>query len=249
MWPEMRKLRRRCLPSESFSRSFEYSSSFFRSAQLRQEQRGLVLLRKEVFYQAVQNGMKPDEARVTAEKVVNEVHAKFGEQRKALLSDVEKKTSQEEEEQSQRSEAEQKLYTLAMDFMEKIYKDDVINSDARKTVNVDPNAIKLFGQKPLGIWKKTEQYENLSLGFWNQWDTRAAEISNASFGPTNSFEEQMEWTTKGKQWEYPIDNEFKLGEEANVSFIDHIFLERHLPSLGIPKTGPIAHFMHLVSKK
>uniref|UniRef100_A0A8R1EFK3 Small ribosomal subunit protein mS31 n=1 Tax=Caenorhabditis japonica TaxID=281687 RepID=A0A8R1EFK3_CAEJA len=71
-------------------------------------------------------------------------------------------------------------------------------------------------------------------------------ITNKSFGPTNAFEEQIKWTSDGKQWEYPIDNEFRMGEESNISFIDHVFLERHLPSLGIPKTGPIAHFMHLV---
>lgn len=89
-------------------------------------------------------------------------------------------------------------------------------------------------------------------------------------GPTNTFEEHIEWTQKGKQWPYPIDNEFKLGMEENVSevnycviqfllflyhsidfplqvsFVEHIFLERHVQALGIPKTGPVAHFMHLV---
>ncbi|CAI2348017.1 unnamed protein product [Caenorhabditis sp. 36 PRJEB53466] len=201
-----------------------------KSAQLRQEKRGLVLLRKEIFYQAVQSGFTTEEARIKSETIVNEAQVKLAEQRKGLLNDVEEKLEQEETEQIERSEKEQKLFALAMEFMEKIYRDDVINSDARKPVNVDANAIKLFDQRPLGIWKKTEQYEQQSLGFWSQWDQRAASITNNSFGPTNSFEEQIQWTAKGKQWEYPIDNEFKIGDEANVSFIDHIFLDRHLPS-------------------
>ncbi|CAA88285.2 Small ribosomal subunit protein mS31 [Caenorhabditis elegans] len=217
-----------------------------KSAQLRQEKRGLVLLRKEIFYQAVQSGFTTEEARVKSETIVNEAQIKLQEQRKALLNDVREKVEQEEVEETERSEKDQKLFTMALEFMEKIYKDDLISSAVRKPVKVDNDAIKLFNQKPLGIWKKGEKYEDFSLGFWKQWDERAARISNGSFGPTNSFEEQIEWTTKGKQWEYPIDNEFKMGDESNVSFIDHVFLERHLPSLGIPKSGPIAHFMHLV---
>ncbi|CAL2037063.1 unnamed protein product [Caenorhabditis brenneri] len=217
-----------------------------KSAQLRQEKRGLVLLRKEIFYQAVQSGFTTEEARVKSETIVNDAQIKLAEQRRALLSDAREKSEQQKEELTERSEREQKLFTKALEFLEKIYKDDLINSDARKPINVDSNAIKLFQQKPLGAWKKTDKYEDTSLRFWNSWDTRAAKIANGSFGPTNSFEEQIDWTTKGKQWEYPIDNEFKIGDEANVSFIDHVFLERHLPSLGIPKTGPIAHFMHLV---
>ncbi|EFP09613.1 hypothetical protein CRE_25457 [Caenorhabditis remanei] len=217
-----------------------------KSAQLRQERRGLVLLRKEIFYQAIHSGFTTEEARVKSETIVNEAQIKLAEQRKALLSDVREKLENDETEQTERSEKEHRLFTTALEFLEKIYKDDMINSDARKIVNVDKDAIKFFQQRPLGTWKKSEKYEDHSLEFWTRWDQRAATIANGSFGPTNSFEEQIDWTTKGKQWEYPIDNEFKMGDEAGVSFIDHVFLERHLPSLGIPKTGPIAHFMHLV---
>ncbi|TKR65498.1 hypothetical protein L596_025894 [Steinernema carpocapsae] len=45
---------------------------------------------------------------------------------------------------------------------------------------------------------------------------------------------------------YPINNEHKLGEEENVGFQDHIFLERFLAKAKLPKTGPVAHFMELV---
>uniref|UniRef100_A0A8R1EM59 Uncharacterized protein n=1 Tax=Caenorhabditis japonica TaxID=281687 RepID=A0A8R1EM59_CAEJA len=126
-----------------------------KSAQLRQEKRGLVLLRKEIFYQAIQSAEAPSA-------------------RKALLGDVQDKSEREEAEQAERSEREQKLFTMALEFLEKIYKDDLMDSDTRKPVNVDPNAVKLFDQRPLGIWKKAEKYEELSLGFWNQWDQRAA---------------------------------------------------------------------------
>ncbi|CAB3403274.1 unnamed protein product [Caenorhabditis bovis] len=215
-------------------------------AQLRQERRGLVLLRKEVFYQAVQSGFSTDEARVKAETIVNEAQEKLNERRKAIVAGIQEKSVEEQAQEVQRSEKEQKLFDMALNMLEKIYKDDLINGDARKPIAVDQNAPSIFGHRALGIWKTTEGLEDVSLGFWTEWDRRAALLTNQSFGPTNSFEEQIEWTAKGKQWEYPIDNEFKLGDEENVSFIDHVFLERHLPSLGIPKKGPIAHFMHLV---
>ena len=38
-------------------------------------------------------------------------------------------------------------------------------------------------------------------------------------GPRNAFEEQIEWTKQGKMWPYPIDNEWLIGPEQNVSFI------------------------------
>uniref|UniRef100_A0A8R1HKV1 Small ribosomal subunit protein mS31 n=1 Tax=Caenorhabditis japonica TaxID=281687 RepID=A0A8R1HKV1_CAEJA len=145
-----------------------------KSAQLRQEKRGLVLLRKEIFYQAVQSGFTTEEARLKSEAIVDEAQLKLQQQRKALLGDVQEKSEREEAEQAERSEREQKLFTMALEFLEKIYKDDLMDSDTRKPVNVDPNAVKLFDQRPLGIWKKAEKYEELSLGFWNQWDQRAA---------------------------------------------------------------------------
>lgn len=43
-------------------------------------------------------------------------------------------------------------------------------------------------------------------------------ITNQSFGPENSFEEQIKWTEEGKQWPYPIDNEYMFGPETEVCF-------------------------------
>uniref|UniRef100_A0A914RWJ2 Small ribosomal subunit protein mS31 n=1 Tax=Parascaris equorum TaxID=6256 RepID=A0A914RWJ2_PAREQ len=96
-----------------------------------------------------------------------------------------------------------------------------------------------------------------SLEVWANWDAHAARflnkllavnirVWNQSFGPTNGFEEMIDLTEKGKMWPYPIDNEYLLGDEENVGFHEHIFLERTLSQYKLPKTGPIAHFMELV---
>ncbi|NWI85041.1 RT31 protein, partial [Pitta sordida] len=60
--------------------------------------------------------------------------------------------------------------------------------------------------------------------------------------PRNGFEEMIQWTKEGILWEFPIDNE--IGMEEDAEFHEHIFLERHLE--GFPKEGPIRHFMELV---
>uniref|UniRef100_U3K1R3 Uncharacterized protein n=1 Tax=Ficedula albicollis TaxID=59894 RepID=U3K1R3_FICAL len=60
--------------------------------------------------------------------------------------------------------------------------------------------------------------------------------------PRNGFEEMIQWTKEGILWEYPIDNE--VGMEDDAEFHEHIFLEKHLE--GFPKEGPIRHFMELV---
>ncbi|KAF1443648.1 RT31 protein, partial [Pygoscelis papua] len=60
--------------------------------------------------------------------------------------------------------------------------------------------------------------------------------------PRNGFEEMIQWTKEGILWEFPIDNE--AGMEDNAEFHEHIFLEKHLEDF--PKQGPIRHFMELV---
>ncbi|NWI60748.1 RT31 protein, partial [Calyptomena viridis] len=60
--------------------------------------------------------------------------------------------------------------------------------------------------------------------------------------PRNGFEEMIQWTKEGILWEFPIDNE--AGMEDDAEFHEHIFLEKHLE--GFPKEGPIRHFMELV---
>ncbi|NXN93622.1 RT31 protein, partial [Rhinopomastus cyanomelas] len=60
--------------------------------------------------------------------------------------------------------------------------------------------------------------------------------------PRNGFEEMIQWTEDGILWEFPIDNE--AGLEDDAEFHEHIFLEKHLEVF--PKQGPIRHFMELV---
>ncbi|XP_010141494.1 PREDICTED: 28S ribosomal protein S31, mitochondrial [Buceros rhinoceros silvestris] len=60
--------------------------------------------------------------------------------------------------------------------------------------------------------------------------------------PRNGFEEMIQWTKEGILWEFPIDNE--AGMEDDAEFHEHIFLEKHLEVF--PKQGPIRHFMELV---
>ncbi|NXW42031.1 RT31 protein, partial [Nyctiprogne leucopyga] len=76
------------------------------------------------------------------------------------------------------------------------------------------------------------------------WDLELAkEIAAVTAQPPrNGFEEMIQWTKEGILWEYPIDNE--AGMEDDAEFHEHIFLEKHLE--GFPKQGPIRHFMELV---
>ncbi|KAM9389406.1 small ribosomal subunit protein mS31 [Phaethornis superciliosus] len=76
------------------------------------------------------------------------------------------------------------------------------------------------------------------------WDLELAkEIAAVTAQPPrNGFEEMIQWTKEGILWEYPIDNE--AGMEDDAEFHEHIFLEKHLENF--PKQGPVRHFMELV---
>ncbi|XP_071594407.1 small ribosomal subunit protein mS31 [Heliangelus exortis] len=76
------------------------------------------------------------------------------------------------------------------------------------------------------------------------WDLELAkEIAAVTAQPPrNGFEEMIQWTKEGILWEYPIDNE--VGLDDNAEFHEHIFLEKHLENF--PKQGPVRHFMELV---
>ncbi|XP_015266502.1 PREDICTED: 28S ribosomal protein S31, mitochondrial [Gekko japonicus] len=79
----------------------------------------------------------------------------------------------------------------------------------------------------------------------NIWDVELAKEITAvgQRPPRNAFEEMIEWTKKGKLWEFPINNEAGLEEDAE--FYEHLFLEKHLGDF--PREGPIRHFMELVT--
>uniref|UniRef100_A0A8D0B8R8 Small ribosomal subunit protein mS31 n=1 Tax=Salvator merianae TaxID=96440 RepID=A0A8D0B8R8_SALMN len=77
------------------------------------------------------------------------------------------------------------------------------------------------------------------------WDLELAkEIGAASQqAPQNAFEEMIQWTKEGKLWEFPINNE--AGLEDDAEFYEHVFLDKYL--VDFPKEGPIRHFMELVT--
>ncbi|KAK6051316.1 hypothetical protein COOONC_11176 [Cooperia oncophora] len=163
--------------------------------QERQERRGLLLLRKEIFYQAVQSGIKSAEAQKLAENAVNEAKERLAAQRKAQLEGKEIAEETEKQEKVKRAEEEQRFYDYAFQMAEKmLYQDDILGdgTKARKTIKPDPTLPSLLkGSKRLGIWKNLEGYQDNSLGFWSEWDLRAARYHEAIFGAeTNSFEDK-----------------------------------------------------------
>ncbi|NXA68523.1 RT31 protein, partial [Mohoua ochrocephala] len=101
--------------------------------------------------------------------------------------------------------------------------------------------------KRLNIFTKTSTEPEHALKTVSSptiWDLEfAKEVAAVTAQPPrNGFEEMIQWTKEGILWEFPIDNE--VGMEDDAEFHEHIFLEKHLE--GFPKEGPIRHFMELV---
>ncbi|KAM6970159.1 small ribosomal subunit protein mS31 [Aplochiton taeniatus] len=107
----------------------------------------------------------------------------------------------------------------------------------------------LFLGKRLGIFSPPTEPDmaNTVAAGPTLWDLDFAEKLAMSVNqlPRNGFEEMVQWTKQGKLWQYPIDNEAGLEEEADVPFHEHVFLERHLEGV-FPSQGPVRHFMELV---
>nr|XP_061801207.1 small ribosomal subunit protein mS31-like [Nerophis lumbriciformis] len=108
---------------------------------------------------------------------------------------------------------------------------------------------KLFTGRRLNIFSSTANEDEAVSTFARPtlWDADFAEqlASAANQMPRNAFEEMIQWTKEGKMWQYPIDNEAGLEEEASIPFHEHVFLDKHLEE-GFPKQGPVRHFMELV---
>ncbi|XP_074528735.1 small ribosomal subunit protein mS31 [Halichoeres trimaculatus] len=79
------------------------------------------------------------------------------------------------------------------------------------------------------------------------WDVDFAHQLSLSTNqmPRNGLEELIQLTKEGKLWQYPVNNEAGLEEEAQVLFHEHVFLDQHLEE-GFPRQGPVRHFMELV---
>ncbi|NWW85680.1 RT31 protein, partial [Rhynochetos jubatus] len=112
------------------------------------------------------------------------------------------------------------------------------SSDSRRSLKVE---------KRLNIFTKAStETENAPKPVSSPtiWDLEfAKEIAAITAQPPrNGFEEMIQWTKEGILWEFPIDNE--AGMEDDAEFHEHIFLEKHIEAF--PKQGPIRHFMELV---
>ncbi|KAM9333580.1 small ribosomal subunit protein mS31 [Pholidichthys leucotaenia] len=107
----------------------------------------------------------------------------------------------------------------------------------------------LFTGKRLNIFSPTTDEDEVesALAQPTLWDMNFANELSTSVNqvPRNGFEEMIQWTKEGKLWQYPVNNEAGLEEEATVPFHEHIFLEKHLEE-GFPRQGPVRHFMELV---
>uniref|UniRef100_A0A8P4K5R3 Small ribosomal subunit protein mS31 n=1 Tax=Dicentrarchus labrax TaxID=13489 RepID=A0A8P4K5R3_DICLA len=107
---------------------------------------------------------------------------------------------------------------------------------------------KVLSEKRLNIFSPTTDESGVeTVAQPTLWDMHFAQQLSKSMNPMpcNGFDEMIQWTKEGKMWQYPINNEAGLEEEASVSFHEHIFLERHLEE-GFPHQGPVRHFMMLV---
>ncbi|MFH4974325.1 hypothetical protein AB6A40_001034 [Gnathostoma spinigerum] len=228
-----------------------------RAAEIRHARRGLVLLRSEIFYQAKQSGYSASEAQKIAERAVALAEKRVIEKHKEKVKKQQDELDAEKKSLYEANEKEQKFYDYAFKMASKmLYGGDRDSKGGRTTqpeltvVEVDPKMENIFvrSNERLGIFDPEEikSFEERHLNYWKEWDSAAARLSNESFGPKNGFEEMIEWTNKGKMWPYPIDNEYLMGEESEVGFHEHIFLERTLSQYDLPRTGPIAHFMELV---
>ncbi|XP_068457042.1 small ribosomal subunit protein mS31 [Clinocottus analis] len=107
----------------------------------------------------------------------------------------------------------------------------------------------LFSGKRLNIFSLTPDEDRVesTVARPSLWDIEFANQLSLSTNQTlrNGLEEMIQWTKEGKMWQYPINNEAGLEEEASVPFHDHIFLEKHLEE-GFARQGPVRHFMELV---
>uniref|UniRef100_A0A3Q3K8H9 Small ribosomal subunit protein mS31 n=1 Tax=Monopterus albus TaxID=43700 RepID=A0A3Q3K8H9_MONAL len=107
----------------------------------------------------------------------------------------------------------------------------------------------LFTGKKLNIFSLTTDEDGAESAFARPtlWDIDLATQLSLSINqmPRNGLEEMIQWTKEGKLWQYPINNEAGLEEEASVPFHEHVFLEKHLEE-GFPRQGPVRHFMELV---
>ncbi|NWU66188.1 RT31 protein, partial [Pterocles burchelli] len=115
----------------------------------------------------------------------------------------------------------------------------------RSPESFDSRSLRVGGRLNIFTKASTEAEDALkTVSSPTIWDLEFAKEIAAMTAqpPRNGFEEMIQWTKEGILWEFPIDNE--AGMEDDAEFHEHIFLEKHLEDF--PKQGPIRHFMELV---
>ncbi|KAL4002341.1 Mitochondrial 28S ribosomal protein S31 family protein [Acanthocheilonema viteae] len=226
-----------------------------KAVEKRRMRQGLLLLKREIFYQALQSGHKAEDARRIAEHAV-----KIAEERAIEKHEILKQNYTEEQKKNmlkeiERTEKESTFYNVALQIASKmLYPDDPSSDEPHialsNVIHPDCRVENIFKntKDKLNIFKLADipKLKDHSLKRWREWDKNAAAIWNSSFGPRNAFEEMIELTKEGKMWPYPIDNEYQIGDEEDVGFYDHIFLDKYLAQYNLPEEGPVAQFMELV---
>jgi len=121
-------------------------------------------------------------------------------------------------------------------------------SEARnKQIAQEYEPINLFeAEKPLGIFQasQSEDTECETLQTWQAISNREMGILTTQ-SPRNLIEDMASMTEKGMLWHFPINNEQGIDEDEMDSFIEHVFLERHVESW-CPQSGPLRDFMEAV---
>ena len=92
------------------------------------------------------------------------------------------------------------------------------SNTAKQEIRSSPEFEKMLEEteKSLDRIQIDDSLKQRPLPFWRELDDEKMTILNNFFGPRNHWEEQIEWTKKGRMWPYPIDNEFLIGGEEKV---------------------------------
>jgi len=104
-------------------------------------------------------------------------------------------------------------------------------------------------EKPMGIFQDVVSDEqkiesSTILKTWQAISNREMQILKTQ-PPRNLIEDMASMTDKGILWHFPIDNEQGINQDEMDSFIEHVFLERHIEEW-CPQTGPLRDFMEAV---
>uniref|UniRef100_A0A2K6WIY2 Small ribosomal subunit protein mS31 n=1 Tax=Onchocerca volvulus TaxID=6282 RepID=A0A2K6WIY2_ONCVO len=226
-----------------------------RAVEKRRMRQGLLLLKREIFYQALQSGHKAEDARRIAERAVTIAEQRAIGKHEMLVQNYTEEQKKNILKEIEQTKKESTFYNIALQLASKmLYPDDPSSDEPHiipsNVIHPDCRVENIFEntENKLNIFKTTDipKLKDHSMKLWYEWDKNAAMIWNQSFGPANAFEEMIELTEQGKMWPYPIDNEYQIGEEENVGFYEHIFLDKYLAQYNLPEEGPVAQFMELV---